>query len=162
MKLSSEREETALAELEKIVRGDKLGQIFDVLEPRAGKLAKQPTAISFIVLFGALFGLIGIILGFIAYTVYMFPAALIVICTGFLIAAGMSLGHIISNGSDVIRAERKGKAIAGFVEPLLPLLGKTKQTNTMKDITRQLGEGVQAEIERELRTKSKQLPSGGN
>jgi hypothetical protein len=150
MSLPPDREEAALAELEKIVQGDKLAEVFDMLEPRAGKLAKQPSSVSFIILFGALLGLLGIVLGFFAEASYGFPWLLVVLCTAFLIAGGMALGNLVSIGRRGLSLEKKGRAIAAFLEPITPILSRTRQTAALREVSKQLGEGVQTQLEREL------------
>jgi hypothetical protein len=143
-------EDAYLIELEKTVRGEKLHQIYDALEPRAMRLVDQQSAVSYVILFGALFGFAGLLLGFFANTTYGLPWILIAILTSFLIAIGMALGNLISIGWKGLALERKARNLKAFLKPILPILGQTNQTKEIKEVKKQLSIGVQKQIEHEM------------
>jgi hypothetical protein len=151
-------DDLTLEELHKILSGERLGQVFDQLEPRARRLSKQPSAVAFGILFGALFLILGVVLGYFAWLVYGFPWTLVALCNLALTAAGIALGNIIALGRKGIAFERKARSVEAFLRPLMPILIQLRKDPATRDVGRQLADNITAQIDEELPTTNNNLP----
>jgi hypothetical protein len=137
----------ALEELDSILKSERLTKVFDVLEPKAQRLSKQPIAISYSILFGSLFLAISSIVGYLAVAQLHFPTTLMALVVIALTTTGLCLGNLVSVGKEGRRLERRGRAIEKFVRPLLPLIAQTNRRVITKDLGKNLTETVMIEID---------------
>jgi hypothetical protein len=136
----------AIEELDGILRSERLGQVFDVLEPRAQRLAKQPSAVSFGVLFGALFLILGLIAGQLASIYLLLPGILIGLMVFAFTAAGIACGNLVSIGREGLRLERRSRGLERYIRPLLPVVVQTNQRAATKQLTTNLTDAIAVEI----------------
>lgn len=141
------KKKVAKKELDEVLSSKRLAEIFDVLEPRAARLSKQPSSVVFGVFGGAFFLFLGILFSSFGESVFHLSIFMIWTAICALSVSGIALGVLMSTGIRGLRLEKRGRAIEKFFGPVIRVFKELDGNEATKPLCEELKASVIRELD---------------